>query len=204
MEPVTENELITKSVAKRVSKADVEARIKSVHYFTAAEGVAAAALYSVGQKLQPSPLGLLTFAVLVIDNGFTVTGQSACASPENFDRDIGNRLAYEDAITKLWTHLGFELRTKQAMVEAAPPIAGLMAECGGATYVGAKCIHAVPMKRLDYIRLRGWEVPADENPEDAGYLVEYTDGGAPNVAGFAGYISWSPTAVFEAAYERMT
>lgn len=204
MEPVTENELITKSVAKRVSKADVEARIKSVHYFTAAEGVAAAALYSAGQKLQPSPLGLLTFAVLVIDNGFTVTGQSACASPENFDRDIGKRLAYEDAITKLWTHLGFELRTKLAVVEAAPPIAGLMAERGGVAYIGTKCIRAVPMNWLDYNRLRGWEVPADENPEDAGYLVENADGGAPNVAGFDGYISWSPAGIFEATYERMT
>lgn len=204
MEPVTENELVAKSVAKRVSKADVEARIKSVHYFTAAEGVAAASLYSVGQELQPSPLGLLTFAVLVIDNGFTVTGQSACASPENFDRDIGKRLAYEDAITKLWTYLGFELRTKLAMVEAAPPIVGLMAEYGGVAYIGTKCIRAVPMNRLDYNRLRGWEVPADENPEDAGYLVENADGGAPNVAGFDGYISWSPAGIFEATYERMT
>jgi hypothetical protein len=58
------------------------------------------------------PLNLLTFCVLVLNNGFTVTGESACASPENFDADIGRRVARQNAINKVWPLLGFRLRDK--------------------------------------------------------------------------------------------
>lgn len=68
------------------------------------------------------------------------------------------------------------------------------------TYIGTKVIKAVPMDRGAYNALRGWTVPADENPADDGFLVEYLDGGQTNVAGFAGYVSWSPKDVFERAY----
>ena len=57
------------------------------------------------------------------------------------------------------------------------------------------------MVRAEYNKLRGWKVPADENPEDEGYLVEYVDGGKPNMPGFDGYISWSPKDVFDRAYK---
>ena len=67
-------------------------------------------------------------------------------------------------------------------------------------YLGTKLINAKPMTRAEYNATRGWEVPADENPDDAGYLVEYVDGGKANHPDFAGYISWSPADVFDRAY----
>ena len=67
-------------------------------------------------------------------------------------------------------------------------------------YIGTKAVYAKPMSRDDYNTLRGWPTPADENGADAGYLVEYADGQRSNVAGFAGYVSWSPADVFEGAY----
>jgi GMP synthase-like glutamine amidotransferase len=67
-------------------------------------------------------------------------------------------------------------------------------------YIGVKLINAKAMSREEYNELRGWTVPADENPEDAGYLVEYVDGGKANTEQFAGYVSWSPKDVFERAY----
>lgn len=67
-------------------------------------------------------------------------------------------------------------------------------------HFGVKLINAVQMTREEYNELRGWTVPADENPEDAGYLVEYVDGGKANHPDYAGYISWSPKDVFERAY----
>lgn len=70
-------------------------------------------------------------------------------------------------------------------------------------YIGTKVINAKPMTRLEYNQFRGWELPADENGADEGYLVEYIDGGAANTAQYAGYVSWSPKAVFERAY-RLT
>ena len=71
-------------------------------------------------------------------------------------------------------------------------------------YIGVKRINAVPMTREEYNELRGWTVPADENPDDKGYLVEYVDGGKPNHPDYAGYISWSPKDVFERAYRPVT
>lgn len=67
-------------------------------------------------------------------------------------------------------------------------------------FVGTKIINAIAMTRLAYNDLRGWELPADENGDDEGYLVEYLDGGQANHPDYAGYISWSPKAVFEKAY----
>lgn len=68
-------------------------------------------------------------------------------------------------------------------------------------YVGLKAVYGTPMTRGAYNRLRGWDVPTDENPDDAGYLVEYVDGGKPNHPDYSGYISWSPADVFERAYK---
>ena len=68
------------------------------------------------------------------------------------------------------------------------------------TYIGTKVVRAVAMTRFAYNALRGWMVPADENGADEGYLVEYLDGGKPNVPGYAGYVSWSPKEQFDKAY----
>jgi Phage protein (N4 Gp49/phage Sf6 gene 66) family len=66
--------------------------------------------------LQPQPkklsLPLLTFCVLVLRNGFTVTGESACASPENFDAELGRKIARQNATAKIWPLMGYELRSK--------------------------------------------------------------------------------------------
>jgi hypothetical protein len=59
-------------------------------------------------------LGLLTFCVLTLRNGFTVTGESACASPENFNADIGRKIARQNAVGKIWLLMGYELRSKLA------------------------------------------------------------------------------------------
>lgn len=68
------------------------------------------------------------------------------------------------------------------------------------TFVGTKLVTATPMTRLDYNVYRGWQLPKNEVGADAGYLVEYTDGGNPNDDRHMGYISWSPAAQFDAAY----
>lgn len=67
-------------------------------------------------------------------------------------------------------------------------------------YIGTKVVHAKPMNRAEYNKLRGWSLPSDENPEDPGYLVEYTEGGSANHPDYKGYVSWSPKDVFEKSY----
>ncbi len=72
------------------------------------------------------------------------------------------------------------------------------------TYIGTKIIDAKPMNRAEYNEYRGWELPANENGADEGYLVEYHDGGKGNDSRHAGYISWSPKEQFENAYRPTT
>ena len=105
--------------APRITPADVEANITSESYFTAADGVRGASVGKPGESLIPeyvtyegSPLSLLTFCVLVLRNGFTVTGESACASPENFDAELGRKIARQNAVQKIWPLLGFALKER--------------------------------------------------------------------------------------------
>ncbi|WP_420170395.1 Gp49 family protein [Pseudomonas alloputida] len=106
--------------APRIRPADIEANISSEHYFTALDGVDGH--FRGGPEVQgvrnAQALGLLTFCVLVLGNGFTVTGESACASPENFDAEIGKRIARENAVAKVWPLMGYQLRSKLAGGEA--------------------------------------------------------------------------------------
>lgn len=59
-------------------------------------------------------------------------------------------------------------------------------------YVGTKIIEAKEMNRGDYNKYRGWTIPENENPNDEGYLVRYSDG----------YESWSPKKQFDEAYRE--
>lgn len=69
-------------------------------------------------------------------------------------------------------------------------------------YIGVKLINAKPMTRAAYNEFRGWQLPADENGADEGFLVEYLDGGKANTDLYAGYVSWSPAEVFHNAYAQ--
>jgi hypothetical protein len=98
--------------APRVTPADIEANIASVHYFTAGEAISA-----LDRGFAPEPTLLLTFCVLVLRNGFTVTGESACASPENFDAEVGRKVARANAVNKVWPLLGYALKERLAADE---------------------------------------------------------------------------------------
>jgi hypothetical protein len=56
--------------------------------------------------------GVLTVCVLTLLNGFYVTGESACASPENFDAGIGRAIARQNARQKVWALEGYMLRDR--------------------------------------------------------------------------------------------
>lgn len=59
-------------------------------------------------------------------------------------------------------------------------------------YVGVKLIEAKLMTRGDYNKYRGWTIPKDENPNDEGYLVKYSND----------YESWSPKKPFDDSYRE--
>jgi hypothetical protein len=96
--------------APRVTSADIDENIVGVNYFTAAQAMEYSGVY-FGIN---DPLHFLTFCVLVLRNGFTVTGESACASPENFNAELGRKIAYQNAVNKIWPLMGYALKDKLA------------------------------------------------------------------------------------------
>lgn len=111
-----QQDIDARATAPRVTPADLEAEIHSEHYFTGEEGVLGAYkangdryIGSMPDNFSAKTLPLLTLCVLVLKNGIKLVGESACISAENFDAEIGRRLAREDALRKLWPLLGFRL-----------------------------------------------------------------------------------------------
>lgn len=96
--------------APRVKPADVEATI-------------------VGETYTVLPNGRSTVCQLTLDNGFTVEGISAAVSIENFNAELGNKIARQNAVNQVWPLLGFRLRDQLARpvltdADAAADLAG--------------------------------------------------------------------------------
>lgn len=122
IEQAIEQEIQEKGkVSPRITPYHIDSCIASEHYFTAGEGVYGSELNNSGESngyhTAHGSLSLLTFCVLVLRNGFTVTGESACASPENFDAEIGRKVARQNAREKIWALEGYALKTKLSQGE---------------------------------------------------------------------------------------
>ena len=111
-----EEEILAKGLtAPRITPADIEANIVSCYFFTAEDGVTGEeTAHARPQAVYEAELSLLTFCVLVLRNGFTVTGESACASPKNFDAEVGKKIARQNAVNKVWPLMGYELKSRLA------------------------------------------------------------------------------------------
>lgn len=91
-----ESEIQAKGLtAPRVTPADIEAEVDHEQYHV-------------------FPGSQLTVCCLTLKNGFTVIGESACASPANFDAELGRKIARAKATNQIWPLLGFRLRDKLA------------------------------------------------------------------------------------------
>ena len=91
-EAAVEKEIIEKGlVAPRVTPERVDSRILSEHYHV-------------------FPSTTVTVCCLLLVNGFTVVGESACASPENFNEELGRKIARDNARQKIWALEGYLLR----------------------------------------------------------------------------------------------
>ena len=108
--------------APRVSLDDIKAAIKWRFDLNGSDAVGA----TVGHRVEPNGMNsmdstkLLSICLLVMQNGFTIIGKSAPASPENFDAEYGRQLAYEDAVKQLWPLMGYALRDRLSAPPAVP------------------------------------------------------------------------------------
>ncbi|QBZ71266.1 hypothetical protein HOV38_gp11 [Raoultella phage RP180] len=101
--------------APRITPQHIQSLISGEYYFTAEDGVQQAMHKQDELTRLVGPhreIEFLTFCVLVLKNGFTVTGESACASPENFDAEIGRKIARQNAVNKIWMLEGYLLKQK--------------------------------------------------------------------------------------------
>lgn len=64
----------------------------------------------VSEQYYVFPNTTFTSCLLTLENGYTVHGESACASPENFNADLGRKIARENAKNKIWALEGYLLR----------------------------------------------------------------------------------------------
>jgi hypothetical protein len=107
----TERECAANAKAPRVALADIEHAIAHRYDTTADDALQVVAVD------ETAPLRLLSLCILVMRNGFVVVGKSAPASAANFNRELGKKLAYEDAVRQLWPLMGFALRDRLAQGE---------------------------------------------------------------------------------------
>lgn len=101
--------------APRVTPEHIQSIIVGEYYFTAENGVKDAILKQDDMTLLTgyhAELSLLTFCVLVLKNGFTVTGESACASAANFDEETGRNAARKKAVDKVLNLEGYLLKQR--------------------------------------------------------------------------------------------
>ena len=103
--------------AARLSPEDIEAMIGSEHYFTAADGALGALSTGDMNPVEaflslPRPLHTLTICVMVLTNGYTVTGESSPVSAENFDAELGRKIARQHARDKIWALGGYLLKQR--------------------------------------------------------------------------------------------
>lgn len=98
------------SEPRTIKPEDIEGYIATETFFTAGEAAQALDL-PLGEEAR-----LLTLCVIVLKNGFTVTGESACADPAKFDVAIGQKVARANALNKVWPLMGYVLRSQLAGV----------------------------------------------------------------------------------------
>lgn len=115
----TEQEIQDKGLtAPRVTLAQIEGCIAYEYYINGAQipsittAVLGVTCKQVPTYIDITPLALLTLCVLVLKNGFTVIGESACASAENFDAELGRKIARQKAIDKIWMLEGYALKQR--------------------------------------------------------------------------------------------
>lgn len=112
--------------AARITPEQVQDEITSEHYFTASDGVCGqlAQRSAVGLKPGdktavaladdtdiPPHLEVITVCVLLLRNGHRIVGVNAGpVSPENYDAELGRKLARQHAVDQIWPLLGFRLR----------------------------------------------------------------------------------------------
>lgn len=96
-----------------VTKEGLESLIRGVYYINAGQAV------WTGEGETPpvadlAELKLVTICIIILNSGFKVEGTSACVDPANYNKELGEKFAYENAFEKLWQLEGYSLKKQMA------------------------------------------------------------------------------------------
>jgi hypothetical protein len=147
----------------------------------------------------------VTICSITLDNGYSVRGESACVDPANFNQEIGERIAYDNAFRNLWPLFGFLLAELRHLAPKTEPLPTLPA--GWKRYRSHKVVEAVEIAGVSQevglvAPVEGEHVDVPDNffgrgtPETGDFLVRY----APDAKHPNGYLSWSPRRAFLDGY----
>lgn len=98
------------AVAPRVTLADIEAATASAYFVNGWNACLNA--FETPKLSDEKALLVLTLCIVVLKNGFVIVGKSAPASPENFNDELGKKLARDDATRQIWPLMGFALKDR--------------------------------------------------------------------------------------------
>lgn len=101
------NALLPQSPAPRVTEAEIKERIARVHYLH-----------------DDDLFGTMTVCIITMLNGWRVVGTSACVSKDNYNKEIGDRIAYDNAFRQLWALEGYLLAEEQYLVKELLGVGG--------------------------------------------------------------------------------
>ena len=96
-------------VAPRVLLKDIEDAIESIVYFTALDGIKEAMPSSYATMTAYPKFDMHLFCIITLKNGFQVSGENICVSRKNYNRQMGEQFAKQNAMDKLWLVFGYEL-----------------------------------------------------------------------------------------------
>jgi hypothetical protein len=122
--PPSEAAIAAVSTAPRVTPADIEAQIAYEGHFTADMGIAADnSCYGNLGDPGPKELKQVSICVLVLKNGHKIVGvNEGPVSPENFDAELGRKMARGKAIDQIWPLMGYQLK-EQLYQRTQPAVA---------------------------------------------------------------------------------
>ncbi|MBZ6397042.1 MULTISPECIES: Gp49 family protein [Pantoea] len=96
---------------RKITPELIQSKIRSVHYINAGRAVLAALAPDASLDLRTmGELSLVTVCIIELENGFKVEGTSACVDPSNYNEEIGQKCAFDNAFEKIWPLEGYLLK----------------------------------------------------------------------------------------------
>lgn len=163
--------------APRVTLADIEAEIVDVCYLNGATFYERAMKQKFTQPVNLLDIRCLTLCLCITKSGFMVVGKSAPASPDNFDAELGRKLAYEDAVRQLWPLMGFALKDRLRRAEQTAGSGAIVSATVGKTApadpdVAAKNrVLLEAAQQFDHYAANHWDKVVDAKDDSMAYAA---------------------------------